>query len=143
LSNSIKSITSDLLSAESISRNVLPWAHLSPEPSWQKVPILYNGSPFPPKIAIPMDPVCYMVSWAHPSPKPKWHLNLFSHYCTDDCRVSLCFTMGSPFLPQNCLFPWGSGPPSKLWFPGPTRVLNPNSISIGSAVFAGLTSVTD
>jgi len=29
------------------------------------------------------------------------------------------------------------------WFPVPTRVLNPNSISIGSAVFAGLTSVTD
>ena len=27
--------------------------------------------------------------------------------------------------------------------PGPTRVLNPNGISIGSAVFAGLTSVID
>ena len=26
---------------------------------------------------------------------------------------------------------------------GPIRVLNPNGISIGSAVFAGLTSVTD
>ena len=37
----------------------------------------------------------------------------------------------------------GSGPPSNTWFPGPSRVLNPNSISIGSAVFAGLTSVTD
>jgi len=33
--------------------------------------------------------------------------------------------------------------PSNTWFPGPTRVLNPNGISIGSAVFAGLTSVTD
>jgi len=32
---------------------------------------------------------------------------------------------------------------SNTWFPGPTRVLNPNGISIGSAVFAGLTSVTD
>jgi len=29
------------------------------------------------------------------------------------------------------------------WFLGPTPVLNPNSISIVSAVFAGLTSVTD
>ena len=29
------------------------------------------------------------------------------------------------------------------WFPGTTRVLNPNSISIGSADFAGLTSVID
>jgi len=30
----------------------------------------------------------------------------------------------------------GSGTPSNPWFPGPTRVLNPNGISIGSAVFA-------
>jgi len=29
------------------------------------------------------------------------------------------------------------------WFSGLTRVLNPNGISIGAAVFAGLTSVTD
>jgi len=29
------------------------------------------------------------------------------------------------------------------WFPGPARVLNPNGISIGSAVFAGLTSVIE
>ena len=29
------------------------------------------------------------------------------------------------------------------WFPGLTRVLNPNGILIGAAVFAGLTSVTD
>jgi len=36
-----------------------------------------------------------------------------------------------------------SGPQSNTWFPGPTRVLNPNGISIDSAVFAGLTSVTD
>jgi len=35
------------------------------------------------------------------------------------------------------------GPPSNTWFPGPTRVLNPNSISISSAVFAGFTSLTD
>jgi len=36
-----------------------------------------------------------------------------------------------------------SGPLSNTWFPEPTRVLKPNSISIGAAVFAGLTSVTD
>jgi len=34
-------------------------------------------------------------------------------------------------------------PPSNTWFPEPTRVLNPNGISISAAVFAGLTSVTD
>jgi len=33
--------------------------------------------------------------------------------------------------------------PSKTWFLGPTGVLNPNVTSIGSAVFTGLTSVTD
>jgi len=33
-----------------------------------------------------------------------------------------------------------SGPPSNTWFPGPTQVLNPNGISIGAGVFAGLTS---
>jgi len=38
---------------------------------------------------------------------------------------------------------WGSGPPSSTWLLGPTRVLNPNVISIGAAIFAGLTSVTD
>ena len=42
--------------------------------------------------------------------------------------------MGCHFSPKDCLF---------LWFHGPTRVLKPNGISIGSAVFAGLTSVTD
>jgi len=61
---------------------------------------------------------------------------------------SLC---GQCWVPsENCKtaqdypFPWeGSGPPSNTWFPGPTKVLNPSSISIGSAIFAGLTSVTD
>jgi len=37
----------------------------------------------------------------------------------------------------------GSEPPSNTWSLGPTQVINPNGISIGSAVFAGLTSVTD
>ena len=38
---------------------------------------------------------------------------------------------------------WGSEPPSNTWSLGSSQVLNPNGISIGSAVFAGLTSVTD
>jgi len=37
----------------------------------------------------------------------------------------------------------GSEPTSNTWFLGPTQVLNPNGISIGAAVCAGLTSVTD
>ena len=63
--------------------------------------------------------------------------------CTDDRRVSLYFTMGRRFPSQNCPFLWGIWTPSNIRFPGPTRVLNPNGISIGSAVFTGLTSVTD
>jgi len=52
--------------------------------------------------------------------------------------------MGRPFPPvQNCPSHGGIWTPSNTWFSGPTKVLNPNSISIGSAVFAGLTSVTD
>jgi len=34
-------------------------------------------------------------------------------------------------------------PPSNTWFLGPTQVLNPNGISVGSAIIAGLTTVTD
>jgi len=42
----------------------------------------------------------------------------------------------APFPEKKCPFPWGSGPPSNIWFPGPTQVLNPNGMLIGSAVFA-------
>ena len=45
--------------------------------------------------------------------------------------------------PQNCPLPWGIWTPSNTWFPRPTPVINPNDMSIGSAVFAALTSVTD
>jgi len=47
--------------------------------------------------------------------------------------------MGRPFAPSH----GGIWTPSNIWFLWPTRVLNPNGISIGAAVFAGLTSVTD
>ena len=52
--------------------------------------------------------------------------------------------MGRPFPPLK-IAPSHGGiwTPSNTWFPGLTRVLNPNGISIGAAVFAGLTSVTD
>ena len=61
---------------------------------------------------------------------------------TVDCPYTLQWDVPSP---QNCPFPWGiwTPCPSNIWFPVPTRVLKPNGISIGSAVFAGLTSVTD
>jgi len=37
----------------------------------------------------------------------------------------------------------GTWTPSNTWFLRSTRVLNPNVISVGSAVFAELTTVTD
>jgi len=45
--------------------------------------------------------------------------------------------------PGDFVLDGGSEHPSNTWFPGPTRVLNPNGILIGAAIFAGLTSVTD
>ena len=47
------------------------------------------------------------------------------------------------FPPQNYSFTRGIWIPSNTWFLGPMGVHNPNSASIGSAVFAGLTTVTD
>jgi len=40
-----------------------------------------------------------------------------------------------PLPPLNCRLPWRIWIPSNTWFTEPTRVLNPNTISIGSAVF--------
>jgi len=51
--------------------------------------------------------------------------------------------MGRLFLQKIAPSHGGSGSPSNTWFSGPTRVLNPNGISISSAIFAGLSSVTD
>jgi len=76
--------------------------------------------------------------------KTKRHLYRFSRLSIDDRRMSLYFTIGRPFSPKNLPLPMGgSEPPSNTWCLGPTQVLNPNGISIGSAAFAGLTSVTD
>jgi len=85
-----------------------------------------------------------MIPTAHPSPQPKQHLHRFSRIPTGDRRVSLYFTTGRPFPPQNCTFPWGDLDPHLIHGSlGPPESNNPNGISIGSAVFAGLTSVTD
>ena len=60
---------------------------------------------------------------------------------TVECPYTLQWDAHSPpkFAPSH----GGSEPQSNTWCLGPTQVLNPNGISIGSAVFAGLTSVTD
>ena len=86
----------------------------------------------------------HMLPWVHPCPNPKLQLDQFSCFCTAHNRELLYFTVGRVFAPLNIIPSnvdiWI---PSNTWFLGPTRVLNPNSIAIGSAVSAGLTIVTD
>ena len=48
-----------------------------------------------------------------------WHLSCcWAVVCTAHRRVSLYFTMGRAFPPQNCRFPWDIWTPSNTWFPG-------------------------
>jgi len=60
---------------------------------------------------------------------------------TVECPYTLQWAVPSPSKLPLCMV--GSGPSYNTWFLGTTRVLNPNGISISSAVFAGLTTVSD
>jgi len=97
-------------------------AHSSPQPKRQsnrfthfctahgRKCLRYNGRPYPQEFYFPMgdlDPLSNTIPWAHESSEPKQDIDRFSHFCTDDCRVSLYFTMVCPFPPQNCRFPCG------------------------------------
>ena len=62
--------------------------------------------------------------------------------CVHRSSDSRCFSVDQT-TPNIAHFHCGSGYPSNTWFLGPTRVYRPNGISIGSAVFAGLTNVTN
>jgi len=76
---------------------------------------------------------------ASPSIQPCLHTAAHSRA---DSHYTLQRTASFP--PQNCPFPLVDlDPPSNAWFPGPTQVFNPNDISIGSAVFAGLITMAD
>ena len=79
---------------------------------------------------------------AHPSPQTKRQINRFGRSCTAHGRKSL-YLQWALLAPKIASSDGGIWTPSNTWFPGPTRLLNPNGMSIGSAVFAGLTSVTD
>jgi len=60
---------------------------------------------------------------------------------TTECSYTLQWFASFPLkiVPSH----WAIWTPCNTWFLGLTRVLIPNGISIASAVFAGLTSVTD
>ena len=59
-------------------------------------------------------------------------------------RQNVPILYNGPPPPENCPFAWWiwTGDPSNTSFLGPTRVYNPNGMSIGSAIFAGLAIVT-
>ena len=72
-----------------------------------------------------------------PTPQTSsWSVQPFVH---SSRQIVIGHAWACPF-PKNCPFAWESGPPSNLCFLGPTWVHNANGISIGSAIFALLTS---
>jgi len=126
----------------------LPSAHPSPQPkrqinrfsSRQKVSILYNRRPFPPKLPLLMVGSGSLSNWRLLRPVQTHNPNgitigsaVFTQV-TVECSYTLQWD--APF-PSKLPLPRGIWTPSNAWLPGPTRVLNPNGISIGSAVLQG------
>jgi len=83
--------------------------------------------------------LCFLrPTWDH-NPNGKRSVQPFLHSSPQKVTTLQWATLSPKIAPSH----GGSGPPSNTWFPGTTQVLNPNGTSIGSAVLAGLTSVTD
>jgi len=71
---------------------------------------------------------------------PVWALNpngiLISSAVLAQVTAECPLYQGTPLPPSKLPLPMGGfGPQSNTWFSGPTRVLNPNCISIGSPIF--------
>ena len=124
---------------QTANRSVQPFLHSS----WQEVPILYNGRPYPPELPFPM-------RGSGP------HLTHDSLRAQNPKGTSICSAVFAQLIAE-CLYTlqWftrfclkiahshgGIWTPCNTWFLGPTRILNPNGNSVASAVFAGLASVT-
>jgi len=133
-------------------------------------PYTVTGRPFPPKLPIPMGPSerPYTSHWAALSPSQNclfpWG-DLDCHVIRDSLgpsnpTIQMATRLAEPFLRssvhsvpilsngpplphENCPFSLGIWTPSNTWLLRPTQILNPNGISIRSAVFAHLTTVTD
>jgi len=121
-------------------RSVQPFLHSS----WQKVPILYNGNPFPQNCAF---------SWGISTPSNSWFLGPFWAENPNSVTISLAVfaqvTAECPYAlqwaalsPKIAPFYGGSLTPSNTWFLGCIWAHNPNSISICSAIFAQMTAVS-
>jgi len=75
------------------------------------------------------------------NPNSIWIISTVFAQVTTECPYTLQWDASSPSkLPLPMV---GSGHVSNTLFPGNTKVTNPNGISIGSAVFAGFTTVTN
>jgi len=101
-------------------------------------------------------PNLIVLSRTHPSPYPNRHFDRFNQgrlivtllvninrpwfnrFCAALGRSPYTLQWAAP-SPKKLPFRMGSRPSSNTWFLGPTRVHNPNGISIRSAVFAGIT----
>jgi len=79
--------------------------------------------------------VC-MIPWAHPRAQRKQYLDRFSRFYTMTVEYPYTLQCDTPF-PQKLPLPIQVSGPHLTLLPGPTGVLNPNGISIGSAVFQG------
>jgi len=131
---------------------VLTSAHLSPQPkrridrfshfctAYSRMSLYCKWAPLSPKLPLPMgdlDPHLTHDSLGQFESKTQTASRSVQPFCTDGRRVSLYFAMGRPFPLSKLPIPMGIWTPSNTWFPGPTRVLNSNGISIGSAVLQG------
>jgi len=97
------------ITSQTAYRSVQPFLHSSQ----QRVPILCNGLPFPPKIAPShggdLEPNLKQGSLGPPgvhTTHPKRHLDRFSRFCLA-YGLSLYFTMGRPFPHHSCSFAFG------------------------------------
>ena len=84
-----------------------------------------------------------MLPWTHPNPHPKRHLDWFSRFAQLTAENPYTLQLQPPLSPSKSPIGMGICTQSNTRFFGPTRFHNPDSISIGSVVFAGFTIVTD
>jgi len=111
-------------------------------------PYFTMGRPFPPKLPLPVGSetpsnMRFLGPIRVQNPNGISTGSSVFAQMTAECPYTLQRQAPFPSKLSLTTEPGGIWTPSNTWFPGPTRFLNPNGISIGSAVFAELTSVTD
>ena len=81
---------------------------------------------------------------ASPSCHPSWwRMHSSPHALSRHIRLRRTYYNWPAHLPSKVTLASGSVSPCNTWFLGPTSVSPPNGISIGSAVFAQFTCVSD